>query len=384
MRSIIREKILTTLDNHLFRSTRKEKRDTPTKKRLLILRKDYIGDVILFYPTLKIYREHFKDYEIDIVVDSKNHGLFPLLHKYVDNIIEFNPEAYRTYPYRRKFIANLYTRNYDIALYPVFSREAAGDAMIRSTQARERISFNGDTLNMHSGLRDKNNSLYTKLVPDEPVPQKDFEKNIFFANEVCGTKETISFPTISGDDLQKGPALPPLYCVIFPGAAKAYKMWPPRNYADICKLIASYGITPIICGTAGENHLAKEIASHLSKTSWINLCGKTNLLELGTVLKNACFYFGNDTGVAHLSVAVGTPTFCILGGGTFDRFFPYGDLQKNIPIYNHDIQCKNDGWACAARHPRRAAPCVESITVSNATLTIEPHLKLYSHEQRRA
>ena len=35
----------------------------------------------------------------------------------------------------------------------------------------------------------------------------------------------------------------------------------------------------------------------------------------------------------HIAVAAGTPTVCLMGGGHFGRFFPYGDIDKNRIVY---------------------------------------------------
>jgi len=55
----------------------------------------------------------------------------------------------------------------------------------------------------------------------------------------------------------------------------------------------------------------------------VDLMGKTSLPQLLDVINHAALVVSNDTGPAHLSIALGTPTLVIVGGGHFGCFVPY-------------------------------------------------------------
>ena len=68
--------------------------------------------------------------------------------------------------------------------------------------------------------------------------------------------------------------------------------------------------------------LLREVAT---KTGVTDLTGQTTLPELLTLMKHAALVISNDTGPAHLSIALGVPTIVIVGGGHFTSFVPYPD-----------------------------------------------------------
>ena len=132
-----------------------------------------------------------------------------------------------------------------------------------------------------------------------------------------------------------------------------------------------YNFEIIVCGSKKEKYLVNQIKKQIS-VPVIDFVGKTNLTTLAEILKQSTLYIGSETGTLHISSAVGTPTICIMGGGHFGRFFPYGDLNKNRIVYDHNMKCKNDNWKCAKGLPLgQPAPCIASIQLNDVKREIE-------------
>ena len=75
-----------------------------------------------------------------------------------------------------------------------------------------------------------------------------------------------------------------------------------------------------------------------------------------SVIKYADFTLSNDTAASHITVAVRTPSVCLLGGGHFGRFQPYqveemqaGDSTILPKVVSMPMDCFNCNWIC--RHP---------------------------------
>lgn len=346
------------------------KQETHAKKRVLIFRKDVLGDFIIFLPTLKYYRECYKDYEISLVVSSMSLELSSLFH-YMDDIIPFNQKKFRTnFWYRRAFIKNLSRKGFDVAIYPVYSSEKIGDLIMKATRTPKVLDFK--TISIQENLN-------------------ELERNMAFVSKVVGKPCPALFPTIDVAILVRGDfdkifleygLDSKKYVVIVPGAGATYKMWQMSNVIEIADYFVEKGLVAVVCGWVDEKMLGEEVVKQSKyKDRIINLVGKTNLPTLAHLLANAKLYFGNDTGTLHLAAATGTPAVAIMGGGHFGRFFPYGNLDMNRVVFDPNMKCKGDEWKCAENVPKGdPAPCIKNITVVDAKKQIDDLLAILDQE----
>lgn len=315
-----------------------------TKRKVLILRKDGLGDCIIFYPLLSHYREYFKDCELTLVYPKYFEDLAPLL-KNMDKVIWFDHKKFSSnLLYRRRFLVGLKTAGYDTAIYPVFSREKIGDFMMKMTRSPDIIGYNGDSSIQGEENKKRGDGIYTRLIQSPSHTDNEFERNIFFAEQIVSKRLEISFPTININDIPKQKTQEIIrtygladkkFSIIFPGSGAIYKIWPSERFAECIDYIADKGMTPLICGGRNEIALAKEIAQKSkSKNIIINISGNTDLATLSHLLNNCEFYFGSDTSILHLAVGLGKPTVAIVGSGSYGRFFPYGNKEKNIAVFD--------------------------------------------------
>ena len=143
------------------------------------------------------------------------------------------------------------------------------------------------------------------------------------------------------------------YFVFCLGASTPRRTWSVENFAEVAKnYINEYGI--VVCGGANEQMLCEQfIAYGLPQEKVVNLCGKTNILELISVIKYADFILSNETAASHITVAVRTPSVCLLGGGHFGRFQPYQveevqaeDLTIFPKVVSIPMDCFHCNWIC--------------------------------------
>ena len=150
------------------------------------------------------------------------------------------------------------------------------------------------------------------------------------------------------------------YIIIVPGAGMPDREWPIGKFME---LVRSLPGNIVIVGTAKEMELGNQIKDVLGSRV-VNLCGKTNIEQLGGVISNARLVVSNETGTATYAAILGIPTVCILGGGDFGAFFPNKYSKNTISVYRK-CDCYYCGWKCAKRSKCNSpvAPCIGDITV---------------------
>ncbi len=86
----------------------------------------------------------------------------------------------------------------------------------------------------------------------------------------------------------------------------------------------------------------------------INLSGRTTIRQSAAILRRCRLAVGAETGLAHISCAVGTPNIILLGGGHFGRFMPYSELTSVVCL---PLDCFGCDWKCGYKRPH----CVKDI-----------------------
>jgi ADP-heptose:LPS heptosyltransferase len=277
-----------------------------------------------------------------------------------------------------KLLRKIYKAGFDIAIQPTYSREFSyGDAIIRISGAKERIGSIGDYCNIRPLEKKISDKFYTRLIPAIQCPLMELKRNAEF---VCGLDMRVhaGLPDISpAIDGMKNPLNTVSdYYVLFPGASRSGKQWPIDRFTALSnKIYGKYGLTGVICGSPAEQDLVQELILHIN-VPIINMTGKTNLVNLAVIIRNALFLVANDTSAIHIAAAVSTPGFCILGGWHYGRFIPYdieNKMEKPLPIpITHEMDCSGCNWRCQYPYEKSGpVPCIEKISVDEVFSVIE-------------
>jgi len=130
------------------------------------------------------------------------------------------------------------------------------------------------------------------------------------------------------------------YAMFLPGcqAAGYLKRWGEDNYAGLAQRLHGAGMDKIVViGAKDEMKDCKAIAGACGDYV-VNLCGKTELLDIVPLAQDACLIVGNDTGTAHLAAAAERPMLVICGPTAPRLVKPAGDnvitLQADLPCIN--------------------------------------------------
>jgi ADP-heptose:LPS heptosyltransferase len=100
--------------------------------------------------------------------------------------------------------------------------------------------------------------------------------------------------------------------VLHIGAAQPRRLWPANRFASVAELLAKKGYLAVLVGGKAERHLGEEVLSALGEGHGVeNRVGEFSLAQVAALLGRASLFVGNDSGLGHLSAAVGTPTITI-------------------------------------------------------------------------
>ena len=130
-----------------------------------------------------------------------------------------------------------------------------------------------------------------------------------------GTLPEFHLPTAAECSRQVTEAcLHPKLLTVSPGAAYgAAKRWSTEYFSKVCEhWIKNDGIVAIV-GTPSEKAIAAELAASLDSKNVIDLCGKTQLDELMTLIKSSVAVLANDSGIMHLGAALDRPGVAVFG-----------------------------------------------------------------------
>jgi len=124
------------------------------------------------------------------------------------------------------------------------------------------------------------------------------------------------------------------YALLVPGgsAHRPDKRWAIENYAEIAKRMMRAGITPVIIGSEAERGICTAIERDVPGS--MNLCAKTNLLDIATLGRGAALALGNDTGPMHIIATAGAPSVVVFSSASDPRLCqPRG---KRVKVLKRD------------------------------------------------
>lgn len=334
-------------------------------RKILILRPDRIGDLILATPTFEAIRENFPGAYIILIVASETKDLV-ISNPFVDDVIAIRHKGIGGILRNQGLIKRLRKMQFDLAviLYPVlwcnllalFSRipyrlgyDFHGNGFLLTIkvpyrcekEAKHEVDVNLDVAKA-IGVEAKRKELHISIseVAEERI-REFFSKN-----------------QIKSEDL---------VVVIHPGSYEDYIRWSSSGFAEVAdRLIGERGAKVIILGGPNEEKIVREVCSMMQKRPIPAL--RATLAETASLIKRANLFIGNSTGPMHIAAALKVPVVAIFGNvhplDCYQKWGPYGEGHM---VVHKDVGCID----CQPSDCRRYR-CMEAVTaedVFGASLT---------------
>ena len=323
-----------------------------TPKRILLLRLERIGDLLMSLGAIRAVRAQAPEATIDLVVGSWNDAIAQLIAE-VDHVELVNPawlargrpsEA-PTSLVRRALAWR--GRRYDLAIN--FEGDIRSHALLALSGARRRVGFAHagggplltDVVEYDGGRHVADNSLALVErafnLPEGSLPR---------ASTTAGRPSwRLAVPDAASAAartalLQLGRPLQetPLVAVHAPGG-RAIKQWPVDRFADAtAALAADLGASVILTGAPDDASVVDEMEQRLGAhgVPTLRMQGATDLVMLAALLQQCRLLVTGDTGPMHLAAAVGTPVLAVFGPSMPWR---YGPLVEPSRIVRVDLPC---------------------------------------------
>jgi ADP-heptose:LPS heptosyltransferase len=122
---------------------------------------------------------------------------------------------------------------------------------------------------------------------------------------------------------------PPSVAVVHPGASRPERRWSASSFAAIADHLARRVDRVVLTGAAREAGILAGVTARMV-TRPIDLAGRTSVGALAALLAGACVVVSNDTGVAHLAGAVGTPSVTVFARSDRRRWAVRGARHRGV------------------------------------------------------
>lgn len=340
-------------------------------KRILIVRIDRIGDVLLSTPVIKALREAYPDAFIAMMVSPYAKDIVSG-NPYLDEVIIYDKDGkHKSWGRSIKFSQNLKKKKFDAAiiLHPTnrahlityfagipkrigFNRKLGfllTDRIEHAKQFGERheLEYTLDLVR-YLGIEPKDKSPFMPIKPEA----ENWVADIFRQQGIRESDKLLA---------------------IHPGASCPSKIWPNVRFAKVAdRLIEKYGFKVLAVAGPKDITLAGQVIKNMHHPA-VNLAGRTSVSQLASVLKRCALFISNDSGPVHIASAVGTPVISIFGrnqkGLSPTRWGPLGLKDK---ILHKEVGCIE----CLAHNCTKQFACLKAISVDDVLNVADAILKV--------
>jgi len=304
------------------------------KKRILLIRNDRFGELLLNIPAIRALKEKFPDSKIILAVDpyvKELAGKIP----YVDEVLEWKNGKHS---FAKIFIFS-----------KLLKKKGLDMAFIMNPSKDSNIALYMAGIPVRIGYAHKWDFLLTKKIEDLKYLglKHEIEHNLDLVRAVgADTKDKSLFLNIDETESHR-PCVIPVnenptgtagLIAIHPWTSDPIKQWPIERFRELSlRLIKELDVDVVVVG--GRDELDKSANFNYLNNRIINLTGKTTLLQLASMLKKSKLLISADSGPVHLAISVGTPVIALfrndMPGKGPKRWGPWGN--DNVVIEKKNL-----------------------------------------------
>src|SRR5256714_785367 len=333
-------------------------------RRVLVVRLRSIGDTVLSTPSLYALRRFLPGARIDV-----------LLEDWVAPLLEDSPDVDRVVTVRRRSKSSrlqvarrLRAENYDV-VYNLHGGSTAA-LLTRATGARHRVGYadySYASLHNHAAPpsselwgREKTHSVEQQLAllgwTGVPVTDRPPTRLAVMPEAAASVARRLRAAGVDDSNA---------FALIHPAAAFDTKTWAAEKFARVVEHLSARGMGAVAVAARGEEKIIEDVRAHSSAP----LTGFTDLVlpELTALAARASLFVGNDSGVAHIAAAVGTPQVVVFGSSNVAHWRPWSQVAAEV--VREEMPCAPcPGYTCSEFD---APECIRRVTVECVTDAVE-------------
>jgi heptosyltransferase-3 len=333
-------------------------------RRVLVVRLRSIGDTVLATPSLYALRRFLPHAQIDILLES---WVAPLLDGCadVDNVLTIERGSTME---RARMARRLRATGYDVA-YNLHGGTTA-TLLMRAAGAHQRVGYADyqySRLLNHTAppatalwRQAKTHSVEQQLglMGWTGVPVTDRPATRLVVTEAARESLSRKLKALGLDEAA------PL-ALVHPVAAFDSKQWATENFARIAERLEARGLKVVAVAAQTEERVLSALAA-TSAASIITL-SDLSLPEITALSRRARVFVGNDSGIAHVAAAVGTPSVVIFGSSNVAHWRPWTSAPAEV--VREEMACAPcPGYTCAEFEQPE---CIRRVGVERVAAAIE-------------
>ena len=314
-------------------------------RRVLAVRLDAIGDVVMTGPALRALKAVRPDRHLTLLTSSAGAAVAPLLPD-VDATIRYDPPWMKHSPHGRGpqvelgMARTLREGGFDAAvIFTVVTQSPLPMAFL--------LHLAGVPLRL-AHCRENPYEMLSDWVKD-PEPDGGTRHEVQRHLDLVGVVGARTRDTRL--DLRPGPAarrearalvarIDPSgerrWLAVHVGATAPSRRYPPEHFARVIRsLVRDLGLRVVMTGGAGDVPLVREVATAAGVPT-LDLAGALDLPTFVALLAEAPLLLSNNTGPVHLAAAVGTPVVDLYAL-TNPQHTPWGVPHR---VLYHDVPCR--------------------------------------------
>lgn len=359
-------------------------------QRILVVRTDAIGDMVVTLPFLRELRKNYPYHRITLVCSPLVYNLVERC-PYIDEVL-----IYRKQYSKHKYMTNFKTsicfadkyfrkRNYELAVVPSYaSPDAYADAWLCFwAGAKRRIGYAEQVDDRkYDYYMGSINCYFTDLL-DACMVAHEVEAPLELLRQLLHgsvTDESVELWTDEEDkkivagmfhSMRLGEGK--IKIAVNLSTSNRTKDWPVDNYAEVCQYLQmKYPVELLLIGAGhdAEEYRDRFCSANVSAHDFI---GKTTLRQTVEVLRQSDMYLGGDTGPMHLAAACGLTGVVIyktareVRGRLRDPAKMFAPWQSDMTV----IQPERALPGCEDGCERGEAHCIKQITVKQVVAAME-------------
>jgi ADP-heptose:LPS heptosyltransferase len=311
-------------------------RQIPVPRRILLLRLERIGDLLMALPAIGHVRTLAPDAQIDLIVGSWNQSLAGAIPG-IDRVETLDARwlaregAPAGMPALLRRARAWRARRYDLALN--FEPDIRSNLLMALSGARWR-----------AGFRTGGGGALLDVALDYDTRAHTTDNAVRLVGAAFGRSVPASSVTLALPDEAVRAAraiLPagrrsPLVGIHVSGG-RAIKQWDPGRFADVAvRLTREHGATIVLTGSLADRPLTSQIKGVIPASQLVDAAGDLDLPTLAALLRELDLLLIGDTGPMHLAAAVGTPVVAVFGPSDPVRYATRGPIDRVVRV---DLPC---------------------------------------------
>jgi len=280
--------------------SRRRKRTRQPPQRILVVRTDRLGDLILSFPVIEALRTAYPSSQIDVLVNPDAAPLARLQR----SIRHVGIDGFHGLRGFFGLVRWLRQRSYDTVFHLYPRPRLALAAFLAPIPVRVGTKYRYYSLlfNCRIPLHRVGSAMHERdlnllLLQALGIPTEGAEAGIEIPGEI--RKETLELLRHLGIY-----ARTPLV-VLHPGSGGSSLNWPPESFGRLSKILVQAGFTVLVTGTAAERETVRTLLS-TGDGGILDLSGRLDLVHLAALLQAVDLVVSNSTGPLHLADALGT------------------------------------------------------------------------------